>query len=192
MTRKFMMRKLSFTILLFSILISCEKNNENDPEDFMPRPVLEVDSLDLNGDETVDFAFRILEIAATEITPDEQASIIEIVPLNGSYIGCLDLNCTSKKLESGFSVIDSSLMWSSTPSYLAFVKWFSNEGWDEYWQGEWIESSKGYLGVRVTSNTNFHYGWITLKIDNKTGNLIDVGFMLENEPNRTINAGITP
>ena len=192
MTSKNLIRKLSTIIFLFTILVSCETNNENDHEDFLTLPILEVDSLDLNSDEKMDFAFRIVEITSTEMTYHEQSTIIEIVPLNESYIGCLEPNCTSKKLELGFSIIDSSLIWSSNRSYLAFIKWFSNEGWDEHWQGEWIDSSQGYLGVRVTSNNNFHYGWITLSIDDKTGNLTDVEFKLENDPNSMISAGVTP
>lgn len=186
-----------FSLFIILFFISCSK-------DFSPILIDEQNEdltditisngkyyLDINNDDTTDFVFEYSYIQSMDVPPSSRAKILSIFPINNLIL--YTINQGQIPLNEGDTIsakMDSNQIWQYFTGDIAYIKWNINNGWDEFWSGEWAGVLNKYFPFGLKLNNEVYYGWMEMSCDSSTGTLTIHDYAVNNKANEYILAGI--
>lgn len=144
--------------------------------------------LDLDADGIPDFLFSYQGTQKADIPPSAVSWILNVDGFDDHQVQYNNAIGTIPMLD-GATISDAS-GWSVFDTPLATRAWERGIGWSRAWVGVWIGVGPRSLGLRLKKSDGWHYGWVKLAVDARTGNLSILDSAWQRQPDRPIRAGL--
>ena len=174
--------------LLFLLFIESCKNDApteaNNNSTFAGTSVsLQDKSLDLDGDGKIDYLFEYYGAETATIPPSRW---------EGVYVYCLDSNQVQNSLVTGTTPLRDSVLISDSSGWNSYSESLGGAGNNiSFWSGSFVGSDPENLGIRLSRQGLYYYGWVKLSIA-KNGSLSIVDSAYNITANKPILAGVHP
>lgn len=181
---------IAICVFLFFHIFSCQNSdinnsidsttNEGDDAVLIPINVMD-SSWDINADSLYDFRIFGDIIATCDEPSSHQENFINILPLNGCYIG----HSSNIALENGALIDSTSLIW--TTSALILANYILGD--TSFWNSPFGSDHNNYLGFTYQKDQERYRGWIQIQIDTVTGETEFTNYHFNTCPDSSITAG---
>lgn len=152
-------------------------------------------SIDFADDGSVEFVFRVQEMSGDTLlggqpsTYDGASSIVEC--FSGQPVGETANGVFTLSNFSGGGTVSSSSEFGTDPSYSLGINLLIDAGIGifPYVYGSFLGMNNQFLGVRFTSGTDTHYGWIELSVSSGADTITVHSYGYDETPGQMIDVG---